>query len=57
MGDWPGWDEGWALLAFPLGIPLALWAALRRPRAVVVSTLAVWTWGLVVFAAWWAFGG
>ena len=24
-GDWPGWDEGWALVAFPLGVPLALY--------------------------------
>ena len=26
-GDWPGWDEGWAVVAFPLGIP-----ARRRRR-------------------------
>ena len=23
-GDWPGWDEGWALFVFPLGIPVAV---------------------------------
>lgn len=54
--DWPGWDEGWALVVFPLGIPIALLAALQRLRPAVLGTLAVWAWGLVVFAAWSVFG-
>ena len=56
-GDWPGWDDGWTLIVFPLGIPLALWVALRRPRLAAVATLAVWAWGLLVFVAWWVLGG
>jgi hypothetical protein len=56
-GDWPGWDDGWTLIVFPLGIPLVLWLALRRPRLVAVATLAVWAWGAAVFVAWWLLGG
>ncbi len=61
--DWPGWDEGWALVAFPLGIPLALYAgagiarAERRTRVATIGTLAVWLWGAAVFVAWLIFGG
>ena len=52
-GDWTGWDEGWTLVVFPLGIPLALLLALRRPRPAALGTLAVWGWALVVLVAWW----
>jgi hypothetical protein len=61
-GDWPGWDEGWALVAFPLGVPLVLAAALAaarvsRPlRATAMTTLAVWTWGALVFVLWYVVG-
>ena len=60
-GDWPGWDEGWALVAFPLGIPLVVaWAlevggaAARATtlRLVALVTGAVWLWGAVVFVVW-----
>jgi hypothetical protein len=60
-GDWPGWDEGWALVAFPLGIPVAVAAAVvvggRALRAaggriIVLVTGAVWLWGAVLFALW-----
>jgi hypothetical protein len=55
--DWPGWDEGWALIVFPLGIPLATALGLavstegllRRTAAI---TVAVWMWGAVVFVLW-----
>ena len=56
-GDWPGWDDGWTLVVFPLGIPLVLWVALRSARRAVVATLAVWAWGAAVFVAWWLVGG
>jgi hypothetical protein len=65
-GDWPGWDEGWALVAFPLGIPVAVAAALAlggtsvratTPRLVALVTGAVWLWGAVVFVVWLAVGG
>ena len=64
-GDWPGWDEGWALVAFPLGIPLAVAAALglggtavraTTLRLVALVTGAVWLWGAVVFVVWFAVG-
>ena len=64
-GDWPGWDEGWAIVAFPLGIPLAVAAALgvggRAVRAttlrlVALVTGAVWLWGAVVFVVWFVVG-
>jgi hypothetical protein len=61
-GDWPGWDEGWALVAFPLGVPLVLGAALAaarvsRPlRVTAMATLAVWTWGGLVFVLWYVVG-
>ena len=48
-GDWPGWDEGWAPIAFPLGVPLVIAAALvaasesRFARVTLAATLAVWT--------------
>lgn len=61
-GDWPGWDEGWALIAFPLGVPLVLGAALAaarvsRPLGVTaMASLAVWTWGALVFVLWYVVG-
>jgi hypothetical protein len=60
-GDWPGWDEGWALVAFPLGIPVAVAAALRlggtavratTVRLVALVTGAVWLWGALLFVLW-----
>ena len=61
-GDWPGWDEGWALVAFPLGIPVAVGAGIamslrnnERPgigRLSLDATLAVWLWGAAIFAVW-----
>ena len=63
--DWPGWDEGWALVAFPLGIPLAVAAALgvggtavraTTLRLVALVTGAVWLWGAVVFVVWFVVG-
>jgi hypothetical protein len=64
-GDWPGWDEGWALIAFPLGIPLAVAAALGAGgtavrattlRLVALVTGAVWLWGAMVFVVWFVVG-
>jgi hypothetical protein len=60
--DWPGWDEGWAVLAFPLGIPLPVAAGLAassrasQSERVLVVTAAVWSWGALLFAAWLALG-
>jgi small neutral amino acid transporter SnatA (MarC family) len=60
--DWPGWDEGWAVIAFPLGIPAAVavaLAALRRSSfgaQLVGLTAAVWLWGACVFLLWYAVG-
>lgn len=55
-GDWPGWDEGWAVVAFPLGIPapVAFGLAVGRTRRQSVATVtgAVWAWGAVVFLVW-----
>jgi hypothetical protein len=60
-GDWPGWDEGWALIAFPLGIPVAVAAALTLGgtaarsttlRLVALVTGAVWLWGALLFVLW-----
>ncbi len=63
-GNWPGWDEGWALIAFPLGVPVAVAAGIAasvrngaRPgvgRISLGATLAVWLWGAAIFAAWYA---
>jgi hypothetical protein len=61
-GDWPGWDEGWALVVFPLGVPLALYAAAGLGRAgpaarvATIGTLAVWLWGAAVFVTWFFLG-
>ena len=64
-GDWPGWDEGWALVVFPLGIPVAVAAAVGaggealravRGRIIVLVTGAVWLWGAMVFAFWFLVG-
>ena len=64
-GDWPGWDEGWALVAFPLGIPFAVAAALgvggtavwaTTLRLVALVTAAVWLWGAVLFVVWFVVG-
>ncbi len=65
VGDWPGWDEGWALVAFPLGIPVTVAAALglggtsvraTTPRLVALVTGAVWLWGAMVFVVWFVVG-
>jgi hypothetical protein len=56
--DWPGWDEGWAVIAFPLGIPVAVAIALALLRdageraRVAGVTAAVWVWGACVFLVW-----
>ena len=59
--DWPGWDEAWALVAFPLGIPVAVAGALivggpaaraTSARLVALVTGAVWLWGAAVFVVW-----
>jgi hypothetical protein len=64
-GDWPGWDEGWALVAFPLGIPVAVAAAVgvggkalraAGARIIVLVTGAVWLWGAALFAVWFVVG-
>ncbi len=61
-GDWPGWDEGWALVVFPFGVPLALYAAAglgrvgRPARVATIGTLAVWLWGAAVFVTWFFLG-
>jgi hypothetical protein len=64
-GDWPGWDEGWALVAFPLGIPVAVAAAVgvggralrsAAGRIVLFVTAAVWLWGAALFALWFLVG-
>lgn len=61
-GDWPGWDEGWAVVAFPLGIPLAVTGGLIATSAgtfavrVAAVTAAVWAWGAIVFLLWLAVG-
>jgi hypothetical protein len=61
-GDWPGWDEGWAVIVFPLGVPLAVASGLELvPQAskasrVAVVTAAVWAWGALLFLVWLAFG-
>jgi len=55
-GDWPGWDDGWAVIAFPLGMPPAVAVGLAaggsRLRTVGSVTAAVWAWGGAVFVAW-----
>jgi short subunit fatty acids transporter len=62
-GDWPGWDEGWALVAFPLGIPLVLYVGAGIARAdqpariATIGTLAVWLWGALVYVTWHLVGG
>jgi hypothetical protein len=62
-GDWPGWDEGWALVTFPIGVPLALYlgagvAKADSPtRVATFGTLAVWLWGAAVFVTWLVIGG
>ena len=64
-GDWPGWDEGWALVAFPLGIPVAAGAAVgigrcavsaANVRLVALVTGAIWLWGAALFTVWFAVG-
>jgi small-conductance mechanosensitive channel len=64
-GDWPGWDEAWVLIAFPLGIPLAVATALSvggsaaratTGRLVALVTVAVWLWGAAVFVVWFILG-
>jgi hypothetical protein len=61
-GDWPGWDEGLAVMLFPLGVPAAVGAGLAAAagaplwRQTAVVTAAVWCWGGVVFLAWLVLG-
>jgi hypothetical protein len=61
-GDWPGWDEGWALVTFPVGVPLVLYlgagvAKAESPtRVATFGTLAVWLWGAAVFVTWLVIG-
>ena len=64
-GDWPGWDEAWVLVVFPLGIPVVVAAALgvggqaarsTSARLVALVTGAVWLWGAAVFVLWFAVG-
>ena len=64
-GDWPGWDEAWAIVAFPLGIPIAVATALSvggpaaqatSARLVALVTGAVWLWGAAVFVVWFVVG-
>ena len=65
VGDWPGWDEGWALIAFPLGIPVTVATALglggtavraTTPRLVALVTGVVWLWGAVILVVWFVVG-
>jgi hypothetical protein len=52
-GDWPGWDEGWVLAAFTLGVPVVVAATLREMnRRVAAVTAAVWSWGALLFLLW-----
>jgi hypothetical protein len=64
-GDWPGWDEAWVLIVFPVGIPVAVAAALSvgGPAArattawlVTLVTGAVWLWGAAIFVVWFILG-
>lgn len=58
--DWPGWDEGWVLVVFPLGIPAAIAAGLRVApsrgdgpwRRIALVTGAIWLWGAALFLVW-----
>ena len=63
--DWPGWDEAWAVVVYPLGIPAAVAAALAvggpavrtsSARLVALTTSAVWLWGAAVFVLWFVVG-
>jgi hypothetical protein len=58
-GDWPGWDEGWALVLLPVGVPFAVAAGLLMSgrgaltlRAVALVSLAVYGWSALLFLAW-----
>jgi hypothetical protein len=52
-GDWPGWDEGWVVAAFALGVPVVVAPAFRElSRRVVAASAAVWCWGVVLFLPW-----
>jgi hypothetical protein len=63
-GDWPGWDEAWVLVIFPLGVPVAVTAALwiggaeraTNVRLVALVTCAIWLWGAAVFVVWFLVG-
>jgi hypothetical protein len=64
-GDWPGWDEAWVLIVFPLGIPVAVAAALSvggaaarasSARLVALVTGTIWLWGAAVFVLWFVLG-
>ena len=61
-GDWPGWDEGWAVIVFPLGVPVAVAGGLAvapegsEPSRVALVTAAVWAWGALLFLTWLVLG-
>jgi hypothetical protein len=64
-GDWPGWDEAWVLIVFPLGVPAVVAAALEvggstaratSARLVGLVTGAVWLWGAAIFVVWFILG-
>jgi hypothetical protein len=60
-GDWPGWDEGWVLVVFPLGLPAPVAAGLCVAPSrigdstwwrIAVVTGAIWLWGAALFLVW-----
>jgi hypothetical protein len=64
-GDWPGWDEGWVLIVFPLGLPAPVAAGLRLApsrmrdgtwRRIALITGAIWLWGAALFLVWLTIG-
>jgi hypothetical protein len=59
--DWPGWDEGWVLVVFPLGLPAPVAAGLRLAPSrmgdstwgrITLVTGAIWLWGAALFLVW-----
>ena len=63
--DWPGWDEGWVLIVFPLGLPAPVAAGLRLAssrmgdgtwRRIGFVTGAIWLWGAALFLVWLTLG-
>ncbi len=50
---WPGWDDFWVVLAFGLGVPVVVAAALRWSiRDVASVTGLVWGWGAALLVVW-----